>query len=336
MSRVRGGLPAPGAGRSPLNPRGSGLAGCLGSRLAAGPVLVGHRHGAAGLLAAAGLEVVLLGHHDLAPEDAHHGAVLLVADRLDVDDAAVVLRGRLPLVEHGRLAVDRVAVEGRRDVAQRLDLEVGDGLARHVRHRHAEEQRVDVVPDDDVLPELRRPRGVVGVEVERVVVHRQQAEEVVVVLRDRLAGPVPVDRTDLELLVAASELHARSSSKVVTRPRWDERLPACRSGRHTPMVVCRVLAHASASLVAARSLASESTGAVLPDASGSGSAGRVAPAAGRGRTPWLLATSRLAKYVPSETPAASPRPSPKASRSVGTPTANPLPSGFVTICETPS
>ncbi len=92
-------------------------------------------------------------------------------------------------------------------MAQRLDLEVGDGLARDVRHRHAEQQRVDVVADDDVLPELGRPLGVVGVEVQRVVVHRQQAEEVVVVLRDRLAGPVPVDRTDLELLVAASELH---------------------------------------------------------------------------------------------------------------------------------
>jgi hypothetical protein len=37
--------------------------------------------------------------------------------------------------------------------------------------------------------------------VQRVVVHRDEAEEVVVVLRDRLPGPVLVDRADLELLV---------------------------------------------------------------------------------------------------------------------------------------
>src|SRR6478735_149081 len=172
---------------------GAGTPSGLGGGVGAGPVAVGHRRRSAGLLAAPGLEVVGLRHHDLAAEDAHDRAVLLVADRLDVDDAAVVLGGRLPLVENGRLAVDRVAVEGRGDVAQRLDLEVGDRLAGDVGHRHAEQQRVDVVADDDVLPELRRSRGVVRVEVERVVVHREQAEEVVVVLRHRLAGPVPID-----------------------------------------------------------------------------------------------------------------------------------------------
>src|SRR4051794_25306144 len=48
------------------------------------------------------------------------------------------------------------------------------------------------------------------VQVQRVVVHGEQAEQVVVVLGDRLAGPVLVRRADLELLVAASELHAHT------------------------------------------------------------------------------------------------------------------------------
>jgi hypothetical protein len=51
----------------------------------------------------------------------------------------------------------------------------------------------------------------VGVEVERVVVHGQQAEHVVVELRDRLARPVLVGRADLELLIAATELHLACS-----------------------------------------------------------------------------------------------------------------------------
>src|SRR6478752_10408778 len=74
------------------------------------PVLVRLRDRAAGLLAAPGLEVVVLRHHHLAAEDAHHLAVLVVADRLHVDHAAVVLRGALPLVEDRGLAVEGVAV----------------------------------------------------------------------------------------------------------------------------------------------------------------------------------------------------------------------------------
>src|SRR6478735_11070001 len=98
------------------------------------------RNWAAGGVAAAGVEVGLLRHHHLAAEDADQRAVLVVPARLDMDDPAVVLAGRLPLLQHRRLAVDRVAVERRRHVTQRLDLEVGDRLARHVRHRHPDEQ----------------------------------------------------------------------------------------------------------------------------------------------------------------------------------------------------
>src|SRR5664280_2870442 len=80
-------------------------------------------------------------------------AVLIAALGLDVHHAAVVLGLRLGLVQHRRLPVDGVAVEGRRDVAQRLDLEVGQGLAGDVRHRHAQQQRVDVVADHDIALE---------------------------------------------------------------------------------------------------------------------------------------------------------------------------------------
>jgi hypothetical protein len=44
--------------------------------------------------------------------------------------------------------------------------------------------------------------------MQRMVVHRDEAEQVVVGLGDGLARPVPVDRTDLELLVCAPKLHA--------------------------------------------------------------------------------------------------------------------------------
>jgi hypothetical protein len=47
----------------------------------------------------------------------------------------------------------------------------------------------------------------VGVDVQRMMVHGQQAEQVIVVLGDCFAGPVPVHRADLELLEVPTELH---------------------------------------------------------------------------------------------------------------------------------
>src|SRR5580704_1437152 len=109
----------------------------------------GWRTGSAGGLRAAGLfpaalfDVGLGRHHHLAAEHADQGAVLLVAAGLDLDDAPVGLGRGWPLPEHGGLAVDGVAVEGRRHVLERLHFQVRDGLARDVRYRHAEQQRID-------------------------------------------------------------------------------------------------------------------------------------------------------------------------------------------------
>ena len=68
---------------------------------------------------------------------------------------------------------------------------------------HAQRQRVDERPDDDVLALLALARVDV-VEVQRVVVHRDQAEEVVVGLGHGLRRPVLVDVADLELLEVAA------------------------------------------------------------------------------------------------------------------------------------
>src|SRR5580693_7314896 len=56
--------------------------------------------GAAGLGAAALLDVGFGGHHDLAAEHAHQGAVLLVAAGLDLHNAPVAPGGE-PLAQHG-------------------------------------------------------------------------------------------------------------------------------------------------------------------------------------------------------------------------------------------
>src|SRR5260221_4734429 len=146
-----------------------------------------------------------LGDQHPAAEHANPLAVLVVGPGLDQDRPPVGLRLRRGHLEDRRLGVDGVAVEGRVFVFEPVDLEVGDRLPRDVGHAHAERQRVNQVADHHVLPELGPFRRVGGVEVERVMVHRDQAEEVVVVLGDRLPRPVPVGRADLELLQVAAE-----------------------------------------------------------------------------------------------------------------------------------
>src|SRR3712207_6098159 len=84
-------------------------------------------------------------------------------------------------------------------MAELLGGEVGDRLARDVRDAHPERQAVDERAHDDVAALLGLARVHI-VDVQRVVVHGDQAEEVVVVLGDRLGRPVLVDGADLELL----------------------------------------------------------------------------------------------------------------------------------------
>ena len=77
--------------------------------------------------------------------------------------------------------------------------------AADVGHAHAEHERVHEVADDEVLAVRRLVLGEPRVRVRRVVVHRDHAEEVVVVLGDRLARPVLVDVADLEVLEVPAE-----------------------------------------------------------------------------------------------------------------------------------
>src|SRR5438045_6170293 len=72
------------------------------------------------------------GDEHLAAELTDDLAALVGADRLHRDNTAVAPALRLGLVQNGRLGVDRVAVEGRLGVFERLDLEIGDRLAGSV------------------------------------------------------------------------------------------------------------------------------------------------------------------------------------------------------------
>ena len=142
--------------------------------------------------------------HEHEPLELGHEHAVLVEDaRVHLHGAAVGLGLRLLLLEHLGLAEERVAVEHRRRMLELFGGEVGDRLAADVAHRHAERQRVDERAHDDVAALLGGGRVDV-VDVQRVVVHGDQAEEVVVGLGDGLGRPVLVHVADLELLQVAA------------------------------------------------------------------------------------------------------------------------------------
>src|SRR6185369_14121183 len=76
----------------------------------------------------------------------------------------------------------------------------------------------DVVADDHVAAEVGLRLGVVRVGVQRVVVHRDHAEQVVVVLGDGLAGPVLVHVADGEVLEVATEGALVGRHRAATLP----------------------------------------------------------------------------------------------------------------------
>src|SRR3989441_766950 len=166
--------------------------------------------------------VVLLGHERRTSEGHDALAALVLDARLHGDRPAVAAL-RLARVEHGRLGVERVADEHRRVVGDLLDLEVGDGASRHVRHGHPDPDREDERPQDQPLPMLGVLLGVVRVRVDRVLIHRQEGEPGAVRLADRSPRPVAGDLADRELLEIASVGHRVAqrrwaASRRTTRP----------------------------------------------------------------------------------------------------------------------
>ena len=128
-----------------------------------------------------------------------------------------------------RLGEQRVAVEHRRGMRELLGGEVGDRLAGHVGHRHAQRERVDERAHHHVAA-LLRLRRVHVVDVQRVVVHGEQAEQVVVRLGDRLGGPVLVHGADLEVLQVAA-VGARAGGLALRLARLDR---SCLGVAHGP------------------------------------------------------------------------------------------------------
>ena len=89
------------------------------------------------------------------------------------------------------IAVERVAVEQRRRVAQLAEAEIGDGPPGNVGHAHPQQQGIDEAANHDVPAVLHLDRREVPIDMQRARRARQQAEHMIFRLGDGVSRPMP-------------------------------------------------------------------------------------------------------------------------------------------------
>src|SRR5207247_2535848 len=163
--------------------------------------------------------VILPGHEDLSRIGAHLLAPLIVRGGLDGHDAPVAL-SRLPQLEHAAPRIQGVADEGGLLVLERVHLEIGDGPSRDIGHRHADDHAVHERPKDHPLLVLSIRLRVMGVRVQRMLVHGEESEPGAVRFGDGAARPVPEGLTDREFFKVASVAHGTPTFRWTLATAW--------------------------------------------------------------------------------------------------------------------
>src|SRR5262245_20219068 len=165
-------------------------------------------------------------HRDQARalESHEHRPVRLLPRGAHRDDAVVRPRAGLALADDLGLGVDGVAGEHWRGQAHLVPAEVGDGLLAHVGDAHPGNNGERQARVDQRSLELGTG-AVGGVDVQGMLVHRQQGEPGVVGLGEGAPGAVLVDVADLEFLVVAPGRFAVAPRPYFLCPTDHKRIP---------------------------------------------------------------------------------------------------------------
>lgn len=131
-------------------------------------------------------------HEHLAAEAEYGPARLVDGHGFDAHDTAVRLGFRGTGFKHGGAGMEGVTDMHRVEMLDPLIFEIGDGLTADIPHGHANDEAEDEGADDEHLAVLGLTR-VFPVEMDWMMVHGEQAEQIVIRLGDRLPGLVVVN-----------------------------------------------------------------------------------------------------------------------------------------------
>src|SRR5205807_1248072 len=105
-----------------------------------------------------------------------------------------------------RRRVDSIAVKGGTKVPDILKFEIGNSFTAHISNGHTKRNTKNKWTRHKRLLKFRVLR-IVGIDVERIMIHGEHTEEHVVGFGDCTTRPVFIQGTDLELFVTAAKLH---------------------------------------------------------------------------------------------------------------------------------
>lgn len=148
---------------------------------------------------------------NFAAEGEHILPVLVTGNGLYIDNAAVTLAAGFPLLQHLGAHIQGIPHKDGPQVLNAFVFQIGNGLAADVRHRHAhgEGEHQRAYHQNAAVLVLSR---IIGIGVHGVVVHRQQAEEVVIALKngfgERVADFIAHDKI-LKIQTEGGGFHTR-------------------------------------------------------------------------------------------------------------------------------
>src|SRR3989442_1003685 len=104
-------------------------------------------------------------------------------------------------------------MKGGTKVPRILKFEIGNSFTAPISNGHTKGNTKNKRSRHQRLFEFR-VLGIVGIDVERIMVHGEHTEEHVVGLGDRTTRPMFIEGTDLELFKAATKLHSVTPSEI--------------------------------------------------------------------------------------------------------------------------
>ena len=91
-----------------------------------------------------------------------------------------------------------VAMKRRKFVLQSFYFKIGNRCTAYIGHAHAKHQRIDQVANDNVAT-LHTLLGKPIIRMQRMMIHRDHAKQMIVCFRDGLARPVSIYIADNEI-----------------------------------------------------------------------------------------------------------------------------------------
>ena len=119
----------------------------------------------------------------MTPKGQDINPILVVRDGLNIDYTSIILRLGFALVKNLRTHINGIADENGSQMLDAFVIKICDGFTANIRDSNTNCERKNESPNHKNLPMLIMAR-IIRISMNRVVVHRQKTEKVVIAFKD--------------------------------------------------------------------------------------------------------------------------------------------------------